>query len=128
MSFFWIDIARLFDPIGSGEHILQIAAAHIEKIRLLKSFSVSSRSAIVGRDHDVSLIRHVLHEAIERIHRLRRRAAVNVDNRRMFRLARQVVRHIDKRRNRPLAIFAGIVDKIRFDHIFGSHAAHQRVL
>ena len=71
MSFFGIDVARLLDPVGGREHILQIAAAHVEKIRLLEFFSVARRSAIVGSDHDVALVDHVLDETIEGIHRLR---------------------------------------------------------
>jgi len=31
-------MASLLDPVDSGEHILQITAAHVKQIRLLKFF------------------------------------------------------------------------------------------
>ena len=54
--------------VRARQHVLQIAAAHVEQIGLLEFFAVAARSAIVGRDHHVSLVDHVLDEAVERIH------------------------------------------------------------
>ena len=48
---------------------------------------------------------------------------MHIDNRRVLAIARQVIRHINKRGDRPLAILAGIVHKVRLDHILGAHAA-----
>ena len=39
--FFWIEIAGLYDPIGSGDHVVQIAAAQIKTVGILKFLSVS---------------------------------------------------------------------------------------
>ena len=120
-------MAGLLDPVDAGEHVLQIAAAHVEQIGLLKFLAVSGRAAIVGREHHVSLIGRVLHEAVERIHGLRRRPAVNVDDGGVLPVARHVEGHIEKRGNRPLAVAAGIVHQIRLDHVLGAHAGDQRM-
>src|SRR5260370_28928723 len=106
---------------------MKIAAAHIEKIRLLKLFSVAGRSAIVGRDYDVSLVGHVLDEAVERVHRLRRRTAVNIDDRGVLAVVRQVVGHVDEGGDGPLTILSGVMNKLSFDHVLGAHAAYGRV-
>ena len=117
----------MLDPIGGGQHVLQVAATHVEQIRVLELFSVAGRTAVVGSNHDVSLIRNVLNDAIERIYRLRGGPAMHVNNRGTDRLARQVVGHVNERGNRPLAIAARIVNQVGLDHVLAAHSCHQRV-
>ncbi len=52
---------------------------------------------------------------------------MNVDDRRVFGVVRQVVRHKDEGGDGPLAIFGGVMNKLRFDHVVGSHSAYERV-
>src|SRR5258708_19639111 len=45
----------------------------------------------------------------------------------MLGLARQVVGNIDERGDGPLAVFAGVMNKVRFDHVLRSHSTYERV-
>src|ERR1700678_963052 len=49
-----------------------------------------------------------------------------IDDRSMLGIARQVVGHIDEGGDRPFAVFAGVMNKVRLNHVLGAHAAHQR--
>ena len=69
----------------------------------------------------------MLHESIERIHRLRGRAPVNINDSRVLSVALHIVRHIEPRRDRPFTVAAGIVHQLRLDHVIGGNARQQRV-
>ena len=99
----------MFDPVGRGKNVLEIAAAHIEQIGLLKFFTVARRATIVRRDHHVALIHHVLNEPVKQIDCLRSRAAVDENNGRVLAIAPHIVWHIEQRRDRPLAVATGIM-------------------
>ena len=58
---------------------------------------------------------------------LRRRTAVDVNNRGVLSVARHVVGHVEECGDGPLAVAAGIVDQIGLDHIFGAHSRDQRM-
>src|SRR5207244_11482591 len=103
---FGIDIARLLDPVRGGQYVLQITAAHVEQVGVLKFFSIAGGAAIIGGDHDIALVGHVLHETVEGVHGLRRGPAVNQNDGGMLAVARQVIRYVNERRDGPVAILA----------------------
>ncbi len=48
-----------------------------------------------------------------------------IHNRRVLAIAGQIVWNIDESRDRPFAVFAGVVDEGGFGHIFGAYAADE---
>ena len=73
---------------------MQVAAAHVEQVCALKIFAVARRSAIVWRDHHVSLIYDVLNKAVEGVHALRRRPAVDVNDGGVLSVALHIARDV----------------------------------
>ncbi len=122
-----IDVARLLNPIGCGQRVFKIAATHVFEVRFLELLPVSRRPAIVGRNNEIPLIDHVLYDAVEGVHRLRRRSAVDIDDGRVLGVARQVVGHVDEGRNLPFAVAAGIADELRLDHVVAPDACNEGV-
>ena len=114
-------------PFARIEHIVQLPAAGIATVGVSKCLAISRRTAIVRRDHEISLVDDVLDEAVERVGRLRRRAAMDVHDRRKLPITLNVVGHVYKSRNRPFPIAAGKVHQIRLDHVGAAQSPHQRM-
>src|SRR5258708_26163566 len=52
---------------------------------------------------------------------------MNVDDRGMLGLARQVVGNIEEGGDGRIAILTGVMNKVRFDHVLGAHSAYERM-
>src|SRR5437879_13252593 len=52
---------------------------------------------------------------------------MDVDDGRILPIARHVERHVEERGDGPPAVATRIVNQIRFDHVFRSNAAHERM-
>ena len=117
----------MFDPVGCGQDILQIATTHVKQVGMLELFAIAGGAAIVGRDHHVALVDHVLYHPIERVHSLRGGPTMDINNGRVLAAARHIVGHIHKGGDRPLGIAAGIVHQKRLDHVLGTDACYERI-
>ncbi len=122
-----IDKSGALDEFGSPEDIVQLLATGVVAIAFLKLTSVSCSAPIVRRYNEIALIIHVLHEAVEAVHRLRGRASVNVNDGGIFLIADDVVRDVNPGRDGELAIAAWVVNQGGRDHAGRAESCDERV-
>src|SRR5207245_8269247 len=59
-DFLGVDVPGLLHPLGGGDHVFQVASAHVKVVGVLKFLAIAAGAAIVRRDHEVSLVYQVL--------------------------------------------------------------------